>query len=822
MKHNPQVSRWSSRAAAALSLTAALLAGAALAQSPEKAPEIDRPTARAAWQAQWYNEAASPAVIAKGKQGGPWSADFRRQMLDAAARERAKWGTMIPQVRQRGSMETAATSTRTGGATTLATASTGTAWTSLGPTKADVARNGPTSLAKTDAGRVSNVLIDPNNVAVIYAAFSGGGVWKTTNGGSSWAPITESVGSLSVGALAMDPSNSSVLYVGLGDAFHGTGIGMIKSTDGGASWTAPVFLGDSTVINAIEVAPGSTSVVLAATSTGVFRSTDAGATWTRVNLNTGVAGNPYAWSIGWTGASNFVVSVEANPTVTTGTTDGRIYRSTDNGATWTRSNGPTAASGIGRITIGVAASTRNTPATAVLYAMGAVPNPTTSSDLADLFKSTNGGATWTALGVSKKRYTKANSESSTLATLMGGQGWYNQMVLVDPTNDNTAYFGGQLLVAKTTDGGRTYTQKSNWLAQFSLPYVHADFHAGTIQGTTLIVGTDGGLFKSTDGGTTFTDALNIGITSHLIYSVGSSPAFPNTVIGGFQDNGTRVRSSVTPTTFNQYLGGDGFGSAVHRSNGLMLASVYYTRIFKSTTASGEVFNEASIGITESNNSATAPFYTGVVTWDGDANTVFTWVYTKVYKSTNFATSWTALGTTGLSNTQAMPLYIRGVGVAPSDVNRIGVVANGGRVFLSSNGGTSWAAAGTPPNNGLSLSKIAFDPVNPAILYVASVAADASKSHLWKSSDGGATFVAIDGAAGFPTGVPVNTIKVDPTTSSALYVGTHLGVYRSTDGGTTWARFGSGMPLVNVEDLYVSPDATMVRAATFGRGFWQLN
>ena len=816
----------SARSIAALSVAAALLAGSAFAQ----APEMDRPTARATWKAQWYNESASPTVVAKGKQGGPWSADFRRQMLDAAEREKGKWGDMIPGVRQRGTMAGSANGAAPGGAATgavsaLASAATGTAWTNLGPTKADLAKNGGISLAKTDAGRVSAVVIHPSDVNTVYAGFSGGGVWKTVNGGSTWAPLTENLGTLSVGALVMDPSNTNTLYLGLGDAFDGTGIGLVKSSDGGTTWSAPVFLGDATVINALQVAPGNPSVVLATTNTGVFRSADAGASWARVALPTGLVGNPYAWSIGWTGGSNFVVSVEANHAATTGSTSGQIHRSADNGATWTKSTGPTATAGVGRITIGVAPSTRTAPATAVLYAMAAVPNATTTSDLADLFKSTNGGASWTALAVTKKRYTKTNLESSTLATLLGGQGWYNQMVLVDPSNANIAYFGGQLLVAKTTNGGSSYSQMSNWLAQFALPYVHADFHAGAIQGTTIIVGSDGGLFKSTDGGTSWTDALNIGITSHLVYSVGSSPAFPNSVIGGFQDNGTRVRSSVTPTTFNQTIGGDGFGSAVHRSNGLMLGSLYYTRIYKSTSAAGDVFAAASTGITESNNAAAAPFNTGIVAWDGDAggNTVFTWVNTKVYKSTNFATSWAALGTAGLpASTAASPLYIRGMGVAAGDVNRIGVVANGGRVFLTSNGGTSWTAAGALPNNGLSLSKIAFDPVNPSTLYVASVAATATAAHLWKSTDGGATFAAIDNATGFPTGVPVNTVKVDPTNTSALYVGTHLGVYRSTDGGASWARFGTGMPLVNVEDLYVSPDATLVRAATFGRGFWQLN
>src|SRR5205085_6593903 len=108
---------------------------------------------------------------------------------------------------------------------------------------------------------------------------------------------------------------------------------------------------------------------------------------------------------------------------------------------------------------------------------------------------------------------------------------------------------------------------SNWLGQFGLPYVHADFHAGAFDPGTgkLYVGTDGGLFVSADNGATFSAALNVGLTTHLVYSVGSTKAAPNAVIGGFQDNGTRVRSGAT-STFDQFLGGDGFGSTIHPTN----------------------------------------------------------------------------------------------------------------------------------------------------------------------------------------------------------------------------------------------------------------
>jgi photosystem II stability/assembly factor-like uncharacterized protein len=392
------------------------------------------------------------------------------------------------------------------------------------------------------------------------------------------------------------------------------------------------------------------------------------------------------------------------------------------------------------------------------------------------------------------------------------------MIKVDPLNENIVYFGGNLAAIKTTDGGESFTPITNWLGRFNLPYVHADHHTAAIEGSTMILGTDGGLFKSTDGGATFTDALNIGLSTHLIYSVGSSPASENAVIGGFQDNGTRVRAGST-LTYNQYIGGDGFGSLVHRTNpNLMLGSLYYTRIQKSTNG-GVLFSSATTGITGASNPNAAPFNTGITYWEGPSNadTVFTWTNTRAYKSVNFGSSWTAVGATGLP---ATGLFIRGVGVAKSNVNVMGIVANGSRVFLTQNGGASWKQAGSLPNSGSSLSKLEFDPTNPTVIYVTSVAADATRSHIWKSINGGVSWTAIE--SGLPAGVPINTVKVDPTNNNIVYTGTTLGIYRSVDGGTSWARFGSGLPLVEVTDIYTSPDAKLLRVSTFGRGFWQMN
>ena len=814
---------WNKRLlASAFGLSVGMTAFASIAS----AQEVDRPTERARWAAEWRQEGVAVDAQQAKALGGSLPLEFRKKMLEAAQQERAKWGSLIPGVTTKATAipNVKLSLANESQASIIQAAASASKWVNIGPTKADVARNG-VILAKSDSGRVTGISINPDNHNEILAAFSGGGLWKTVNGGANWTPLTENLGSLSIGSMAVDPNNRNTIFLGLGDAFDGTGVGVVKSNDGGVTWSAPVFLGTSTVVKAISVAPTNSNIVLAATNKGLFRSVNRGNSWTQISLATGYEAAPFVWSIVWTGGTNFAVSVAAGA----GNDDGQVFVTTNNGAFWTKAkfytvNGcdtikPTATacvaapvSGIGRSTLAAAPSNPN-----VVYAMAATPTAS-STDLADIFKSTNGGVSWTRMYAGDKPYIVTNNEADNMYGILGGQSWYNQMIKVDPLNENVVYFGGNLAAVKTTDGGQTYTPITNWLGRFDLPYVHADFHGAAIEGSTMIFGTDGGLFKSTNGGATFTDALNIGLATHLIYSVGSSPASEYAMIGGFQDNGTRVRAGST-LTYNQYLGGDGFGSVVHRTNAnLMLGSLYYSRIYKSTNG-GVTMNSSSSGISGSNNPNAAPFNTGITYWEGPSNadTVFTWTNTRVYKSVNFGSSWAAVGATGLPTSG---LFIRGVGVAKSNVNVMGVVANGGRVFLTTNGGANWKQAGTLPNNGSSLSKIAFDPANPTVIYVTSVAANAAYSHVWKSVNGGVSWSVIE--TGLPAGVPVNTVKVDPTNSNIVYTGTNLGMYRSVDGGANWARFGSGLPLVEVTDIYTSPDAKMLRVSTFGRGFWQIN
>src|SRR3954447_12609577 len=783
-----------------LAIAAASVATAAIAQtshlstasrSGTKAPDLMSGLSAALFG--YEHDAHAPAPNRKGPyfwESGRWTAAYGKYVEKVASTEAGR-------------------TPRTG-------LPAGSTWVNLGPTHADFLNNGVT-LNVTDSGRLTSIVVDPVHPSTIYVTAASGGIWKTTNGGSSWSAIGDKLPSLSIGTLEIDPNNSQTLYLGLGDAIDATGVGLLKSTDGGAHWSSPVFLGNSTVINDIAVSKTDSNVVMVATNQGLFRSTNAGAQFSVVPLATGgVDAQPFVWSVVSPSDGTFTASMEASFSNLSGSTDGEIWRSTNAGASWTRSTGLSAAAPVGRTTLAGSPSDSS-----VMYAMSAISNYFGADALAGLFRSTDGGASWTALPTAKAQYTNHNAESPTVATLLNGQGWYNQMIVVDPTSSGTFYIGGAQLTPKVTNAlaSPSYSQMSNWLAQFGLPYVHADAHAATFATDgSFYIGSDGGIFKSTDKGDSWTDDLNNGLTTHQFYNIGSFAAAPQEVLGGLQDNGTRLRAGAT-STFNEVIGGDGFGVNINRNDGSkMVGSIYYDDILKSTD-SGKTWANAWSGIKEANNGKLAPFNTHIVEWEGDhsGNTLLAHSNSRVYVSTDYAGHWAPLGTAGLPAN----LIIRNIGVAPDDLDSVGIAATGGRVFVTHNGGASWTQAAAVPNNSFSMQSVAFDPTDASIVYLSSVAPDAAASHVWKSTDGGASFNPIDVRSGLPFGVPVNVMKVDPLHPTTVYAGTHLGLYVSTNGGSTWARFGTGLPLVSVTDIYLSPTEDMMRLATYGRGVWEL-
>jgi photosystem II stability/assembly factor-like uncharacterized protein len=686
---------------------------------------------------------------------------------------------------------------------------------------------------RCDARRVRTILVDPANADIVYLLTSGGGLWKTSNFLSprpAWAPKSDGV-SAAGGAVAFG-AGANTLILGTGDPFdEGLGGFVVKSTDGGDTWGSPDALGLATWVTDIKV-DGNT--VFVGTNSGLWRSDDGGETYaaagpTATPFGVSARNHPAftAWSIARTngawvvtyGVSNFY---------------GGIYRSTD-GINWTATKPFTGdpATDVGRTTLAVAE-----PGDPIVYAFA---NSLGNGSQKDLFRSNDGGQTWIPLGLATKTPANPNEDQPDM-NIMLGQAFYNHMVLVDPTDAdrNTVYIGGQLSSARSTDGGQTWRVISNWLAQYGLPYVHADFHAAAYatQTKTLLFGTDGGLFTSTDAGKTWSDQKNDGIASYLVYALATNDKNTSDVIIGLQDNGTRVRVG-NGNTYNQVFGGDGFGVG-WASDGVSMGSVYYSFLIRNLHGAPANQNKWFVGyngITEFldkdgnwPNPAETQFITNIYQPSRaaapDGRTFYHRTKFKLYRTTNSAASWQPVG--NFKVTGPLPEF-RGVAhpVATGYDNQqeIAVTMSGGNVAISTDGGQTVRveALNHPriPNMNTFATAVAWAHQNE--LYVSTENPSPAAPHLVRSKDGGVTWERLDGvgadAAKQLPRVPISRILVSPTDRKTIYVGSWIGVWVSKDAGATWAPLGTGLPLAIVNDMYISPDGSLLRVASYGRGIW---
>lgn len=749
------------------------------------------------------------------RMGGDLDGAFGVHLIQEATRERAKYPNRFAQ----------------GGGTLRPAAVNGSTWVNLGPTSSNFTQNG-VQLNKVDSGRPRVILPDTADTTgnTVYILASGGGLWKTTNFLSAtptWNPLTDFVGSNMSGSAAFGRT-TSILYVGAGDPFDsGVGGFMIRSANGGSSWSSAVALsGASSVLDIKVDTTQAQDIVLVGTNNGLYRSTDGGTSYNAVGSLTGKVWSIVKTSAGW------LASTVASSGI------GSLMISTDRGATWSPiTNAGTVYTGAGRTTLGVGAD-----GDAVVYAFAATQGDDAQKDL---YRSTNGGQTWTALGINAKVPAHSNTDQTNM-DLMAGQAFYNQMILVDPTdtNRNTVYLGGQLSTAKTTDGGGTWTLTSNWLpggnaGTATLPYLHADCHCAAFSnfgGTPrLYVGSDGGLFTSTDGGTTWDDTKNKGLVNHLIYAMAANPGTTGSVLAGLQDNGTRLRVG-TSSVFNQTYGGDGFGVAWSQANNAVSMGSYVANsIYRCTTNPPDdqsKWVDFILGLPSAGNQSTYYFVTPIITPPGTADAsgqvFFTYSRTGIIYKSN-STGWTAIGTPGtggITSGRIVRSVSHGIGVSPVDLQHVAAAGNGGYVLVTANGGTTWTETylGSTGTDGQNIGWTGFNAnaawANNSILYVCSESTTAGAAHVARSADGGTTWARKD--AGLPD-VPVTKLAVDPgdATGNTVYAATWLGVYRTQDGGTNWSLFGTGLPQGRATDIWVAPDSSSIRVSTWGRGIWEL-
>lgn len=660
---------------------------------------------------------------------------------------------------------------------------------------------GPTNVG----GRITSLAVHPLQSSTFYAGAASGGIWKTTDDGLNWMPIFDAAPTLSIGDIALAPSQPEILYAGTGEANAGggalcyDGLGMFKTADGGTSWQH-IGLEDVGSIGKVIVDVQNPNRVFVAamgfmfensTERGVFRTTDGGANWEKVlfvNDSTGavdLAFHPTDPNIVYAATWQRVRKPYRRQYGGPGC---GIWRSRNGGDTWEKLANGLPNTNIGRI--GLAVSPAQPDLVMAIFVNEA-------GGYRGTYKSTNKGDTWTA-------YTGHNISYSSF-------GWWFGKLVVHPTVPTKVYALG-ISLHESPNGGQTFASILN-------DSVHFDQHAFYISPSNpqkWILGNDGGVYLSQNAGVNWVFRGNMPITQFYTGEINSHK--PEMLLGGTQDNGTQMSQFGTLNEYKMIYPGDGFYVLVNPFD----ASNWYAESQNGNLgvswSSGTAFNSVGSQIGQRKN------WNMPVALDPTNGTRAYCGSEKVFRTTNKGANWTAISpdlTNGV-NPASNQTYgtITTIDVSPVNGNVIWVGTDDGNVQMSTNGGTTWnkVSAGLPQRW---VTRVVADPKDANTGYVtfSGYRYNDYLPHVFKTTDGGLNWADISG--NLPE-APANDLVVDPDKPGRLFVATDFGVYQTWDGGEHWEIAAPGMPIVIVTDLdYYAKDHKLL-AATFGRSFYTVS
>jgi len=680
---------------------------------------------------------------------------------------------------------------------------TATSWTPIGPA--------PLQASNVVSGRIAGIAPHPTQTSTIFVAPAGGGVWETTNGGSSWTQKTDKQKTLSMGAIAIGTGVQETIYAGTGEANNSVdsnyGRGILISTTAGKSWT--LATGPSNAFfrlttSQIAVDPTDSRVAYAAmadfgnnglhgSNTGVWKTTDAGTTWTNTTAS---IDSSLPWSAVVIDPNNHLTLYAAVGDVLGAATNG-VYKSTDGGTSWTLLTAAPGGNAAGRIAIAVAPS--NSQVVYVTACGNGNPGSSSFGTLYKIMRSDNGGTTF-------------NDLTGTCPNYMGGQGWYDTAVAVDPSNSAIVYVAGQAgakSILRSTNSGMSWTDISSG---GSTP--HADHHALVFDaGGNLLDGDDGGIYRLVSVSPVSWSDLNGNLQTIQFEGIGLHPTDPSKAIGGSQDNGTEIYTGSR--TWTETDGGDGGFAKFSKTNGsrayhqLPVLS-FGTNFFRRSDDGGVTWATKTSGIVADVNNQN--FYAPFVVDPGNGDRVL-YGTDNVWETTNAGDAWTALSSVGRNGWNPAGYNVDAVGLAPSTVNTIYAAANG-HIYVTTNHGATWtehSISGNPHVQDLQV-----DPSNPQIVYAVINQFNAGGT-VFQSTNGGSTWTNISG--NLPN-EPAWSLQIS-STSGTLYVGADNGVYRTINSGATWARFGTKFPHAQVFQLDLNSSLQILGAGTHGRGMWEI-
>jgi photosystem II stability/assembly factor-like uncharacterized protein len=728
-------------------------------------------------------------------------------------------------------------------------------WTSMSPATLPPS---PDPQSIHGMGRINCIAFHPTDTFTFWIGASQGGVWKTTDGGSTWLPLTDNLPVMAVSDIAVNPLDPDVIFLSTGDIEYigyntiaagrpvQFGAGLLKTVDGGATWdtTGLNYLpsqGQVTLLRRVFIHPTDTNRIVAGGVNGIFVSDDGGVSWTQTqtgvfidldqnpdNPNTIFAMGYYQPGFSGSGA--------------------RMYKTTDFGQTWTELITTIPVTGsVLRTEIAIAPSDTN-----CIYALSC----SYSGGFNSFHRSLDGGANWEKVASRQAADQAPNMLGWADGDYFGfafpgvppdttGQGTYDLTLIVDPA-DKDKIFSGGVNVWGSTNGGvgggsSTWNVASMWLGYFG-PSAHADQHCMAYHPLTgeLFLGGDGGLYK--------TDSLQLGnldeiincinlITFEIIpgcyelptdwtylshgvhntefYRLGLSRADKDMIVGGTQDNGTYLYKNNA--WLNTY-GGDGMEAMLHHTNPNVIYATNYNGALSKSTDGGLTYTSGIEGpITGAGE--TGDWVTPFVMDPLNPEILYAG-FNNVWKSEDGGANWTKISTFG--NIQ----NLRALAVAPTAPWYI-YASRASSIYKTENGGNDWQSISTGlPMAQAMLTYIAVDYYNPETVWVTFSGFQVGKK-VYRSTDAGANWVNI--SHNLPN-VPASCIvhqagfNSNSDTLNGLYVGTDIGVFYTNDSllqtAEPWILFNGGLPGVIINELEIQYEAQKIVAASYGRGIWE--
>ncbi len=672
------------------------------------------------------------------------------------------------------------------------------------------------------SGRITAIDVVTKNTRVYYVGTAGGGVWKTTNAGTTFKPVFDKY-CQSIGALAIDQKNPDMIWVGTGESnmrnsvSYGTGIYL--STDAGSNWRL-MGLDSSEHISKIVIDPNNSDIIYVSVPgplwsnskhRGLYKTTDAGKTWNKIlytDPKTGCADvivDPKNSNVLYASMWEF----RRTPwSFNSGGKGSALYKSTDAGKTWKKIQNGFDGQEMGRICLAISPNETNK-----LYAIAESKNTA-------LYSSADGGESWT------KKSAGMN---------VTWRPFYFSVIVVDPVDPKRIY-RPSLNLSISSDGGESFKE-----ASFEGGWVHSDHHALWINpnnNSHLLLGTDGGVYQSLDRGNSWTMFKNLPVSQFYHVSVDNQE--PYNVYGGLQDNGSwfapsQSVSGIENKDWTNCGGGDGFWVQPDASNSDIVYSEsqggYISRFNKKTNESRDIRPFPLAGEPKLRCNWNTP----IMTSPTNPKTLYFGAQ-YLYRSYNMGDTWEKISPDLTTNNKAKQEQEKSGGLSvdnsgaenhctiftiaesPKDENMIWVGTDDGNVQLTKDGGKTWSRKsgmkGLPANAWVSSIDPSTHDKNIVFATFDNHAMGDMKPHVYMSKDAGTTWISISTKeiSGF-----AHKIKQDLVNPNLLFLGTELGLYMSWDLGKTWIRYAANVPCVAVRDITIHAKTNDLVLGTHGRG-----